>query len=188
MLVLFILQGCASVTVEDHQGFAPKIDLDHFFDGYLTAHGVVKNRGGKIIRTFNAEIAACWQEGTGYLVEDFEFDDGELQRRIWTLTPNGDGSYTGTAGDVVGPGNLTIAGNSVFLDYVLEIPLGDSSINVRVDDRMYLVSPTVLFNESILTKFGIRVGSLGLVILRPAQANHERARQQCRQQRSGAES
>lgn len=177
---LSFLGACASVTVSDHQTFEPEIDMQTFFDGYLSAHGVVKNRPGKVIRTFNADIAACWKDGTGYLVEDFVFNDGEEQQRIWTLTPNVDGSYTGSAGDVVGPGNLTVAGNSVFLDYVLRIPLGDSTIDVRVDDRMYLVSPTVLFNESILTKFGVKVGSLGLVIVRQPHGNHAQAREQCR--------
>lgn len=177
-----LITACSSVTVRDHATFTPTVTLQQFFDGYLTAHGVVKNRSGKISRTFNADIAACWRSDVGYLVEDFVFDDGEQQRRIWTLTPNGDGSFTGTAGDVVGPGNLTVAGNSVFLDYVLRIPLGDSTIDVHVDDRMYLVSPTLLFNESTLTKFGIRVGSLGLVITRPPQGDHSAARQQCHQQ------
>ena len=70
------------------------------------------------------------------------------------------------AGDVVGGGVMGVAGNSAFLDYVLRIAYGESTVDVRVDDRMYLVSPDVLVNESIMTKFGLRVGSLLLVILK----------------------
>ena len=99
-------------------------------------------------------------------MEDFIFDDGEAQQRIWTLRPTGEGSYSGTAGDVLGSGELRLAGNSLFLDYVLRIPYGDSTVDVRVDDRMYLVSADVLINESSMTKFGVRVGSIDLVILR----------------------
>lgn len=176
---LAFVGACASVTVDDHARFTPTFSPEAFFDGSLRAHGVVKNRGGKIIRTFDATIDACWRDAAAYLVEDFIFDDGEEQRRIWTLAAQADGSYAATAGDVVGPGNLTVAGNSVFLDYVLTIPLGDGAIDVRVDDRMYLVAPDVLFNESILSKFGVRVGSLGLVILRPEGADHATARQRC---------
>ena len=65
---------------------------------------------------------------------------------------------------MVGDGEVTVAGNSAFLDYVLRIPYGDGSINVRIDDRMYLITPTVLLNESTLRKFGIKVGELLLVI------------------------
>lgn len=163
---LAVATGCSSVTVDDYRDNRPELRPDAFFTGYLTAHGVVKDRAGRVTRTFNADIDASWEEGVGTLVEDFIFDDGENQRRIWTLSPDGQGGYTGTAGDVVGGGVMQAAGNSVFLDYVLRIPYGGSTVDVRVDDRMYLVSPDVLVNESILTKFGVRVGSLLLVILR----------------------
>jgi hypothetical protein len=127
---------------------------------------VVKDRGGKVIRHFNADIVAQWADGVGTLTEDFVFDDGEKQRRVWTLTPTGDGRYTGTAGDVVGEATLQQAGNSLFLDYVLRLPYNGSEVDVRVDDRMYLVARDVLINESTLSKFGVRVGNLVLVITR----------------------
>ena len=168
ILWLGLLGACASVTVEDYRDAEPTLRLETFFQGALSAHGVVKNRSGRAIRTFNAEIEASWKGDTGTLVEDFVFDDGEEQRRVWTLRRNGEGSYSGTAGDVVGEAELALAGNSLFLDYVLRVPYGDSSIDLRVDDRMYLVSPSVLINESVMSKFGVQVGSLLLVIQRHA--------------------
>ena len=166
MLSALSLGACSSVTVTAHADFGPSIALEDFFQGDLVAHGVIKNRGGKIIRTFSATIEASWQGGVGTLDEDFLFDDGERDKRVWTLTPQENGEYTGTAGDVVGPGQLTLAGNSVFLDYTLRIPYGDGTIDVRVDDRMYRVSEDLLINESAMKKFGLRVGSILLVIQR----------------------
>ncbi|MEZ5573028.1 MAG: DUF3833 family protein [Halioglobus sp.] len=163
---LLSVLGCASVQVTDYKDARPLLNVEQFFDGQLSAHGVVKDRGGRVIRHFNADIAAQWRDGVGTLTEDFVFDDGEQQRRIWTLTPMGDGRYRGTAGDVIGDAALQQSGNSVFLDYVLRIPYRDSDVDVHVDDRMYLVSPDVLMNESRLTKFGWEVGSLLLVITR----------------------
>jgi len=160
------MAACSSVSVDDYRDFEPSLDPARFFDGKLTAHGVIKNRGGRVIRTFNADIIAFWQDGVGTLEEDFLFDDGEIQRRVWTLTPKGDGTYVSTAGDVVGEGMLESTGNSIFLDYVLRIAYGESSIDVRVDDRMYLVSENVLINESSMKKFGVRVGGITLVIIR----------------------
>ena len=46
------------------------------------------------------------------------------------------------------------------------MPYGDGTVDVRVDDRMYLLAPGVLLNESIMSKFGVEVGSILLVILR----------------------
>lgn len=164
VLTLALLGACSSVTVQEYAERTPVFDVETFFDGALTAHGVVKDRGGKVIRSFSASIDASWQDGVGTLDEDFIFDDGEQQKRIWTLRRQPDGTYIGTAGDVTGEGILTQAGNSVFLDYVLQVPYRGSTIDVRVDDRMYLLTPNLLINESKLRKFGVRVGELLLVI------------------------
>ena len=50
--------------------------------------------------------------------------------------------------------------------YVLQVPYRGSTIDVRVDDRMYLLTPDLLINESTLRKFGLAVGELLLVIQR----------------------
>ena len=169
LLSAIALVGCGSVAVEDYADRTPRLVPESFFDGDLTAHGVVKDRGGKVIRYFNADIRASWNNGIGTLEEDFVFDDGEISRRVWTLTPTGDGRYSGTAGDVVGAGEVQVAGNSMFLDYVLRIPYGDGTLDLRIDDRMYLVTPDILINESRMTKFGIDVGAILLVIERRPQ-------------------
>lgn len=166
VLLAALVTGCGSISVQDYREMQPHFIPEQFFSGRLTAHGVVMNRGGRVTRHFNADIQASWEDGIGTLEEDFVFDDGEQQRRVWTLTPDGDGGYIGRAGDVVGDGALSFAGNAVFLDYVLRVPYRDGSIDVRVDDRMYLVSPDVLVNESKLSKFGFGVGRILLTIVR----------------------
>jgi hypothetical protein len=165
-LVLFSLAGCSSISVNEYADNTPRMVPEQFFNGQLTAHGVIKDRGGEVIRRFNADIKAYWAKGVGTLEEDFLFDDGETDRRVWTLTPQGPGRYLGTAGDVVGEGQVSVAGNSMFLDYVLRIPYGDGTLDLHIDDRMYLVSPDVLINESSMSKFGVRVGEILLVIQR----------------------
>ena len=162
--LLLLLTSCSSISVQDYASQPPSLIMDEFFNGQLTAHGVVKNWRGLVIRTFNADIKAYWRDGIGVLEEDFVFDDGEEQRRVWTLRPSADGGYLGTAGDVVGEANVKIAGNSVFLDYILMIPWRDGTLNIRIDDRMYLVEPNVIINESAMSKFGLPVGQIQLVI------------------------
>ena len=156
--------ACSSVSVEDYAANKPQIVAEQFFNGKLLAHGVVKDRDGKVIRYFSASIDASWRDGIGTLDESFVFDDGEQQKRVWTLKPSADNHYIATAGDVIGEGKMKVAGNSVFLDYVLRVPYDGDSIDLRIDDRMYLVSDRVLLNESIMTKWGFEVGSLMLVI------------------------
>lgn len=165
-LMTVVVSGCSSVKVSDYKDNTPVMTPELFFDGNLTAHGTVKNRKGVVIRYFNATIKAYWRDGVGTLEEDFLFDDGEKQQRIWKLVKNPDGSYTGTAGDVVGKAKGDVSGNSMFLNYVLQVPYGNSAINISIDDRMYLIDQNILINESEMTKFGFRVGEINLVILK----------------------
>lgn len=128
------------------------------------ASGIVKDRSGRVIRYFNATIDASWEGGVGTLDEQFVFDDGEEQTRVWTLERTAAGAYIATAGDVIGESQMKVLGNSLFMQYVLRIPYGDGTIDVNVDDRMYLVSDTVLLNESVMSKWGVNVGQITLVI------------------------
>jgi hypothetical protein len=164
VFALTVISACSSVTIDEYADNKPLLVPEKFFDGQLSAHGIVKDRGGQVIRYFSAKIKADWVDGIGTLDESFVFDDGEQQTRVWKLKPQPDGSYVATAGDVIGEGKMRATGNSLFLDYVLRIPYGDGTIDLRIDDRMYLVSERVLLNESVMTKWGFKVGQITLVI------------------------
>lgn len=164
-LGLLLMVGCSSVTLDTYAGKSPEFSVTTFFSGQLVAHGIVKNRSGEVIRYFNASIDASWNsEGVGQLDEEFVFDDGEQQTRVWTLVPNSDGSYQASASDVVGDSRLATAGNALFMTYTLTLPYKGDTINVVVDDRMYLVNGSTLINESVMKKFGFEVGYVTLVI------------------------
>ena len=164
LLSLGLLQSCSSVPVSEYADNSPTMVVEEFFNGSLRAHGIVKDRSGKVTRYFNASIKADWVDGVGTLDEVFKFDDGEEQTRIWKLAKGDSGSYVGTANDVVGSSALEVSGNSLFLDYVLRIPYDDGTLDLHIDDRMYLVSDRVLINESVMTKWGVKVGQITLVI------------------------
>lgn len=165
-LSVLLLAGCAGPSLDDYQSRTPVLVPEQFFQGSLTAHGVVKNLSGEVIRTFEADIEASWSDdGTGTLDEVFRFDDGEVDTRVWTLTPEEDG-YRAEAGDVVEPGFMEWRGNAIHMNYVLEVPYGDGTIDVRMDDWMYLVTPDTLINETAMSKWGIGVGEVVLVIRR----------------------
>ena len=125
---------------------------------------MVKNFSGEVIRTFDADISASWDdEGVGTLDEVFRFNDGEVQTRVWTLTPSEDG-YHADAGDVVEPGTMRWSGNAIHMNYVLRVAYGDGTLDVRMDDWMYLITPDTLINQTTMSKWGINVGEVVLVI------------------------
>lgn len=170
-LTVLLLAGCAGPALEDYAAREPALVPDQFFRGTLLARGVVKNMSGEVIRTFEADIVAHWDDnGVGTLDEVFRFDDGEVDTRVWTLTPTAEG-YRAEAGDVTESGLMTWQGNAIHMNYVLRVPYGSGTIDVRMDDWMYLVTPDTLINETAMSKWGVPVGEVVLVIQQ--QANPE---------------
>lgn len=169
VIALLVISGCSGSGIEAYADNKPVFVAEEFFNGNLTAHGIVKNRSGNVIRFFNATLEGSWNNGEGLLAERFVFDDGEIQFRNWQLLPiesNSARRFIGRAEDVVGDAEVTSAGNAMFIRYTLRIPYDGSTIDVQVDDRMYLVSDRVLINESKLTKWGIDVGEVVLTIIK----------------------
>lgn len=170
VVAALVLGGCTNVTVSEYRDETPTFIPESFFNGDLVAHGMLKDRAGRVTRRFIAQIDASWRDGVATLDERFVFADGEESQRVWTLQPDGPGKYIGTAGDVVGESPVTVAGNAMFLDYTLRVPYGDGTIDVKIDDRMYLIDANTLLNESVMRKFGFRVGEIILVIRRSGDA------------------
>lgn len=168
VLLLLVLQGtgCAAPDIAHYAGRTPVFDPQVFFNGDLTAHGVLKNRSGEVTRHFNATIKAYWRNGSGTLEERFVFDDGEVQYRTWQLRPTASGEYVATAEDVIGAGVASVAGNAMRLQYTLRINYKGDPLDLAVDDWMYLVDDNTVINESALRKFGFRVGTIQLAIVR----------------------
>lgn len=169
MFIGFVI-SCSSQVVDDYKDNEPKIDLPVFFSGDLVAYGIVRDRSGKVIRYFNAVLKGEWEQDqnkqfTGTLDEVFWFDDGERQTRLWTMKPNGQGDFIGTAGDVKGEALIQARGNAIRLSYDLVIPYKESEIVVTMDDWMYQVAPGVVLNETLMTKWGFEVGKVTLVIM-----------------------
>lgn len=158
------LSGCAGPNIDQYLNNQPAFAPREFFQGELSAHGVLKNRGGEVTRYFNATIDASWDNGIGTLKERFEFDDGEIQFRTWTLTPTSQATFNATAGDVIGTGTGITAGNALNLNYVLEVDYNDRKLQLKVDDWMWRVDEQTVINHSSLSKWGFAVGSIQLVI------------------------
>lgn len=166
VLSLGLLTACASQDIDHYAQRTPDFDPQQYFNGNLTAHGVLKNRSGEVTRHFNAAIKAYWHDGIGTLEERFVFDDGEIQYRTWTLRPDAEGGYLASAGDVIGEGRAQVAGNAMNLQYTLRVNYRGDALDLAVDDWMYRVDANTVINESVLRKFGFKVGSIQLAIIR----------------------
>ena len=156
------------MKLEDFKNTGPKFVVKDYFNGELKAYGLVKDRSGKIIKSFKAKMIGSWDEdGVGTLDEYFVYNNGEKQRRVWTLIPSKNkNEYIGTASDIVGQGILKSNGNTVMIDYTMEVPYNDSTINIDVKDWLHLQEDGVIINHSKMKKFGFTVGELVITIIK----------------------
>ncbi len=161
---ILLLSACSGTNIDTYSSTQPALDLRTFLQGDLMAYGMLQDRSGRMTRRFVATLQASWVGETGTLVEQFHFDDGEVQARTWIITHLGNGQYSGTAGDVVGEARGKIAGSVFQWQYQLNVPWNDGAIVVNLDDWLYLIDDRHLINKTTLTKFGFRVGELTLVI------------------------
>lgn len=168
VLSLMGLAGC-STSVKEYRNNMPPLVLEDFFSGHLVAHGLVKGRSGIVKRRFSATIDARWNGQTGWLDEQFLFDDGEEQKRCWTLVKTDQG-YNGTAGDVVGIANGIVAGNTLHWVYQLKVPVNGKEWTLTLDDWLVLIDQDTMINTTEMRKWGFKVGELVLSIRRVDEA------------------
>lgn len=159
-LVGVAVLGCASPSVNDYAQRKPTLDLVSYFSGRSEAWGMVQQRGGKLLRHFHASIQGRLEGEQLILDEQFIFDDGEQQTRIWTFTPITANHWKGTAGDVVGEADLRIAGNAVHLRYTLQVPVSGKIIHMKMDDWMFLLDENTLANRTSMRKFGLELAEI----------------------------
>ena len=171
MIVVVSLGGCSSQTITDVADRKPVMDLEAFFEGDVIAYGIFEDYTKSLSRQFRVNIKGIVDGNQLTLEEDFLYDDGEVQRRVWVIEnlgrdDNGITHYEGRADDVVGKAKGQLAGNALNWVYQLALPVSDSVYHIQFDDWIYQQDDYVALNRALLTKFGFEVGSVTLVFLR----------------------
>ena len=164
----FLIAGCSSMQIEDFNGTKPEFIPQEYFNGKMKAYGIVKDRSGKIIRSFKGDLVGSWDaNGVGTLDEHFLYNDGEKQHRVWKLKPTKNAKkFIGTAGDIVGDAPMVANGNTVMIDYTMRVPYGDGTLDIDVRDWLHLQDDGVIINHSKMKKFGFEVGELIITIIK----------------------
>ena len=163
LLSLFTLFGCANMKVTNYQDTTPELILEDYFAGKTFAHGVFQDRFGNVRRRFTVDIEGTWnaEQQQLTLVEDFIYDDGETEQRVWTLTKTGDKTFEGTADGVVGTASGQLSGNAFNWHYTFDLPFRGDTMRVKFDDWMFLMPDgKTLFNKASIYKYGIRLGDV----------------------------
>lgn len=157
-----LLSACAAPDIQFYKNAEPKLDLAHYFVGTTHAWGMFQKRSGEVVKRFNVEITGTQNQGKITLDERFKYDDGSTQQRIWTLTPQADGTWRGTAADVKGEAIGEVAGNALHWRYTMLLPVDGKTYEMQFDDWMFLIDKQSMINRASMSKFGIEVGQVTL--------------------------
>ncbi len=150
------------------QDTSPELVIEDFFTGETRAWGVFEGRFGNLRAQFNVDIKGTWKEPTLVLEEDFVYASGRTDRRVWTITRQVNGSYQGRADNVIGVATGGAEGNAFYWTYLMDLPVGDRTIRVRLNDWLWLQESGVLINRARVTTSGIELGQLSIFFSKKA--------------------
>ncbi len=157
-----MLSSCSSNKLAFYNGTGPNADIKEYFDGPIKAWGIVQDWRGRVIRRFDINMVGSWDGDTGTLREKFDYYDGEQQERIWTIKKLDDGTYEGTASDIIDKATGNTSGSAARWSYVMDLPVKDTTYRINFDDWMWIMNDGVLINRSYLKKFGFTVSELSI--------------------------
>ncbi len=166
---LMCVTGCStSAKVDDHSAIEPKLDIRQYFNGEIKAAGLFIDRAGKSEIYFHVTMNGKFDEKYGTIDEVFEYNDGRKETRTWNIVFNDDGTYTGTAHDVIGKAEGRQSGNAAHMKYVLKIKTkSGKTYDIAMSDWMYKVDEETVINRIEMQKFGFHAGELIVVFRKP---------------------
>lgn len=168
LMTLMVLGGCTGMEPNEFKDAEPKLVIEDYFAGDISAAGIFEDRFGRLRRQFTVDITGTNNGDTLVLDERFKYSDGETERRVWTIRKSGPHTYEGRADDVIGVARGAAYGNAINWRYDIDLKVGDGSLRVHFDDWMFLQASGVLINRARVTKFGIEIGQVTVAFVKPA--------------------
>ena len=163
LAVTLALSGCATAPqLQTNETPAAPLVLETALVGHLRGDGTVTLFGDKT--HFAVTIEGSWDGAELTLVEDFRYDDGKTERKTWHLSRTAPGQYRGTREDVIGTASVRQDGASVRLDYEVMLDTGLGRIRTRFRDILFLEQPGAVRNRAIVSKFGLRIARVDLLL------------------------
>lgn len=158
--VLFLAACTGKPSFNDAPLSDRQLNLEEFFEGELIAYGQFQDIFGTVRRRFEVQIDGTWDGETLRLVEDFVYEDGSTEQRIWTLTKTGAQTWEGTAPGVIGTATGVEKGDTFNWGYTIDLPVPDGTLRVTFDDWMWLLSDDRLLNIAYMKRFGVDIGQV----------------------------
>ncbi len=166
LALTLLLAACSGRPSLDDPKLSDKaLNLEEFFVGRSVAHGQFQDRFGTVRRRFEVDILGEWDGELLTLTEDFVYEDGATEQRVWRLRKTGADTWEGTAAGVQGVATGEERGDTFNWRYTIDLPIpaADGSVETlraTFDDWMWLLSDDRVLNRATMTRFGIEIGEV----------------------------
>jgi len=173
LCLVLLLGACAGrPSLDDPRLSGRDLDLETFFSGRTVARGQFQDVFGTVRRRFVVEIDGRWDGETLTLVEDFTYEDGSTERRVWRLRKTGAETWQGSADGVQGVARGEERGDTFNWSYVIDLPVPSAgsdtdTLRVAFDDWMWLLSEDRLLNRAYMSRFGVPLGEVLIFFEKP---------------------
>ena len=167
-LCVVLLAGCAGKpSLTDASLSTRHLNIEQFFDGDLVAYGQFQDIFGTVRRQFKVTIKGDWNGKRLKLLEDFVYEDGSTERRVWTLVKTGPETWTGTAPGVIGQAVGVEKGDRFNWRYTIDLPVPAAdgpakTVRVTFDDWIWLQSDSRAFNRAYMKRYGVDIGDVSI--------------------------
>jgi hypothetical protein len=168
VLLLPLLSGCAThLDGARYSAHDPAFDLFTFFDGEVTAWGLVQDRSGEVTQRFVVDITGTVDGDRLQLDERFNYRLGDgVRHRIWDIERLPDGSYRGRADDILDVARGEAWGNAFRWTYAMDLPVDDTTYRVTFEDWIWAMDENTIVNRSYIQKFGLDVAEVTIFMRR----------------------
>ena len=152
--------GCASRPSSPSGVPLKPISLVDAFRGKTVGTGIFRVPVIGLERRFKAGLVGTVRGNTLTVVEDFYFEDGEVDRLTWRFMRTGRNTWTGKREDTVGLAQVTEAGNEIRLEYTADVKSRGEVTRLGFSDVIYRRADGVVINEAVVTRSGLSIGSV----------------------------
>lgn len=151
--ILALLAACSTMAPQSFEGSSPRFDPVQYFDGPTRSWGVIESRRGNPRSRFRTEMMGRREGDALVITQDFTFEDGRKQQRVWRIRRVDDHRYEATSPDVSGIAPGVAYGNAFHWEYELG---RNPFTRVHMNHWMYLqAGGEVMINRVIISKLGV---------------------------------
>ena len=154
---ILALGACVGKPALDDEKLSQKdFNLEEFFDGRVLAKGQFQDAFGTVRQRFDVVVTGTWDGETQKLVEDFDYEDGTTEQRIWRLKKTG----AVVADGVLGVAKGEERGDTFNWKYKIDLPVPDGTLRVNFDDWMWDLGDGRVLNHAYMKRYGADIGEV----------------------------